>query len=313
MNNTMTLSLVLLSAMIFTQCRGQQQDGIESEKMTSKSTEYNFNHGISLESNLLKHLNSNSEDQALYEAKSFIENDALEGSKLITTNSTNRPVFIQYLGNTSDAYYAIIYDQTKLLSMDLAEFGVETWLVGSDSENMDGGNIKYLAENEVSWKTDLSLKIPLTFNDFIQNPDTGIHSFAVLIDAEGKSISTWISPNMLKPAEPQEVKRRLFEYLFDMRDGSPFRPYNSLTDFENFVIDKKKGLNEPIPVSTLIIRPMACINVDVATLLCTGAKTNLIHIVDGRALMMKFQIWWYEPRIQMDDERRLHVLTAKAI
>lgn len=235
----MPLSLVLLCAMIFTQCQGQQNDDTESEKMTSKSTEYKYNHGVSLKSNLLKHLSANSDEQALYEAKSFKDINAQSTSTLATTNSTNRPVFIQYLGKSNDAYNAIILDHVKLLSTDLAEFGVETWIVGSDSENIDGENIQYLAESEVLWNTALNLAIPGTFDNFIKNSDTGIHSFAVLIDADGKSISTWISADLLKPAEPQDVKRRLFEHLFDLRDGSPFRPYNSLSDFENFVIDKK--------------------------------------------------------------------------
>ncbi|MBI1307360.1 MAG: methionine-R-sulfoxide reductase [Bacteroidetes bacterium] len=44
---------------------------------------------------------------------------------------------------------------------------------------------------------------------------------------------------MLQMAEPSAIKKAVFEYLFDMRDGSALHPYNSLNSFEYSVIQNK--------------------------------------------------------------------------
>jgi peptide-methionine (R)-S-oxide reductase len=232
---------VAFSALTLNNCSGQQKGISNEDSMPSKTIEYKYHHGYSLHNDLEKELQKKTSDDEWYKSRSFGNPISPEKLTLNTDSGCvlKRPVFIAYIGDVKDVYYDKMVQHYELLAKELAEFGVGVWIVGPKDIRENSKLPRFVTEDSIVWNEDFAKNIPADFNAFREMTDSNIRSLGVFLDEKGSSVKIWSANDMLKPVEPTEVKKEVFGYLFDMRDGSSFKPYNTLTEFENHIIDKK--------------------------------------------------------------------------
>ena len=233
--------LVAFSAICLNNCSGQQKGISIKDSMPSKTIEYKYQHGYSLQNDLDNELKKNATDLEWHQSRRF---DSSFSPKKLTLNTDSgcvlkRPVFIANIGDIKDVYYDKIVQHYELMAEELAEFGIGVWIAGSSNMRENSKLPRFVTEDSIIWNEDFTSNIPSGFGEFREMTDSNIRSLGIFLDKNGHSVKIWSNNDMLKPAEPKEVKKEVFAYLFDMRDGSSSNPYNSLTEFENHIIDKK--------------------------------------------------------------------------
>jgi len=120
----------------------------------------------------------------------------------------------------SDAF--LLYYQG--LEAELSEFNVGVF--GLDRAHITSASSEWtvLFDSQKELAADSSLETPY---------------LAIIVDSKGEVLKSLYSSLENEPIEIEFIKNEVFHLLFDMRDGSVFRPYNELSEFESYVLDNK--------------------------------------------------------------------------
>jgi len=181
--------------------------------MGKQSLQYKYSKGMDL----------NSEIDSVYPELKGLSKDAIvqshDGMDFPTELKSSQPLMVVHLSPSPDDKHVTAYSTFySKLSEDLSEF------------NVGMSALKRSELGDPVWGK-------LT-SDIGAEVDSLGH--LVLIVSNDKKIIRSIRTSEKRIAvEPKAIKKEVFHILFDMRDGSPSRPYNDLTDFESYVLDKK--------------------------------------------------------------------------
>ncbi|GEM_PF-2022874 len=155
----------------------------------------------------------------------------------------SKPTFIAFLGNLNDPIYKTALAHYDRLVPNAKEFGLQTVIVSSSE--VDGltssAILSYDHTHTVLNGIDSSVRVPNAWADAIaEGFDLNLsHQYAILLDENQDVVKVWSSQVFTDFVDPLEVKRIFLTAVFDIKDGSAFRPYNDLNDFENYVIAQK--------------------------------------------------------------------------
>lgn len=206
--------------------------------MITPSTNYKYKKGQLLQADLNGIIQEDSTLYAWYQLQNFSDQPTVGPVSFVQPDDMiKRPVFIHSLGSIQDPLQKRTLEYYDLLASDLAEFGVEVWVISNEAE-LPVQHAKRVAPQELVWLNNFSIKMPTAALEMKSGVDP-VPTFSALFDEKGNSIRIWNSPDPLNKPEPQEIKSLVFAHLFDQRDGSALRPFNSLNDFENYVLVKK--------------------------------------------------------------------------
>jgi len=155
----------------------------------------------------------------------------------------SKPTFIAFLGDLNDPVYKTALAHYNAMAPKVDAFGLQTVIVSNGEEVGLNNNalVKFNSNSEILHGIDSSVQIPKSWADVIvdgYNIDVS-HQYALLLDEKQEVIKVWSSQVFTDFVDPVEVKRSFLTAVFDIKDGSTFKPYNELNDFENYVIAQK--------------------------------------------------------------------------
>lgn len=231
------LFVSLLLIIIFDSCNGQNKNPIKDKDMQSQSQEFKYRNGTSLQSHLDSVLAKNPQWVQWLNQQIFPNVEAPKALDFTNlTNDSKHVSFIAFVGDISDPIFSEILSYYNLMARDLADFGVDVFLIYNAGVVDKSSKYLKMVSND---SLDGEIKVPDSFEGFMEAVSKGLNSFSILLNENRKKIKSWQSSNMLDVAEPVEIKNLVFQHLFDQRDGSAFHPFNNLNEFEHSVIEKK--------------------------------------------------------------------------
>lgn len=214
------LILLMMTGMLACQSPYKSQNDV---KMNNKASGYKYSRGMALNETNQSLMESN---QRLMDLHSTPVKDMPMDKPLFP--ETGSLTLYSFIADLDDPMYQNAYDYLVLLSDELTDFGVDTRFIGSAKQS----DSSWILPEQSNIRN-----LPMLYER--GDSSSGVKVFTALTDAQGALIHLWQSNDILKMAEPADIKQQLFQFLFDLRDGTALHPYNSLTDFQEYVIANK--------------------------------------------------------------------------
>lgn len=230
-----TWLLNLCMVCLFSSCVGQNKPKSDMDSERNYSTQkYKYQKGMSLKAHIDSILQQNDVAKNWYSRQKFTPIESKSTSLELPEELNNQRVkYFVVLGDGNDPIYKEMAIYLNQLAKDLSEFNIDVALAFKFlPTDLTLNNLKSIKANN-------DFNVPLNLEEFMKQTSPQISSLSGLFDEKGNAIRVWSSNNMLEVAEPQDVKNQIYKYLFDQRDGSASNPYNDLSEFDNYVIDKK--------------------------------------------------------------------------
>ncbi|MFT5723909.1 MAG: peptide-methionine (R)-S-oxide reductase [Bacteroidia bacterium] len=238
MYRTIMLGLALL---LLVNCRGQ----------VGTMQEQNMKLGKLLKGDVDSVINSLPDFKAWVDSQSFY-NKAFKVNKpqgqivLPIQNKdwdSSRFTFLVFVGDLDDPIYKAASTHYARLGEELDDFGLQVLIVSSATKHYVSNDLLFEHDdsNKMLTSLDNSVRIPADYASFMKdyNTDLTSYSYAVLLNEKQEVIEVWASNLYSDMASPWQIKSAFLTAVFDIKDGSTFRPFNDLNEFENFVIDQK--------------------------------------------------------------------------
>lgn len=148
---------------------------------------------------------------------------------------SSKPCLVAFLGNKSQEEINETTIYYRSIANDLKEFGLQVYV---STENLPTirttDNFHLVAWNNNTLQSALSLTTP-----FAKMEDGRLMQvLTMLLGSNQKVANYWYNFDAGK-LDKGEIKKAVLTEIFDIRDGSPLKPYNELNEFQTYVIANK--------------------------------------------------------------------------
>lgn len=233
--------LVGISLLLLSNCNGQSKEAKIEAMNTGNSIKSDFDSLINENETL-----QSSRTLWTLNNKSFIVKKPMgiiDLSAHVENWNSQKPSFIAFVGDVNDLVYQKAVRHYERLASELKEFGLQVVVVRKAGEASGTNNIINIKDvnGGILNTIDSTVQIPTVANDVMgEKFDASVsHQYALLTDNTGQAVKVWSSQTFTDFPEPKDVKKEYLTYVFNIKDGSPSRPYNELNEFENYVIAQK--------------------------------------------------------------------------
>jgi peptide-methionine (R)-S-oxide reductase len=196
---------VWAALLVFLSCKGQVMD--------SKTADYKYKKGMTM----AESFGENNKDSVNIEALNSSVLAQLNSLVSVDNVDTSLKLVLSYSSDVEGVKTVLSFYNS--LAKDLENYGIYTYFIGTEKAGKYDGIRAEIELNQSEYKAE------------------GIQ--VALFGVGEEIIESGQFDQASHVYEPEYVKKAYLRYLFDLRDGSEERPYNSLTEFESFVLDNK--------------------------------------------------------------------------